>query len=241
MQHKHLLKKYFIPSLLFIGGICLGVLFIVFITNTFRIRTIEVFGVSTEERIIINKLLKQKSVFTMRSSQVKKIIEERFPSVEVKEVEIILPSTLVLRVKKEKPFAYLQTDHGYLVLSQKGTVLNKERSPERPSPYISFYQILHHSAYQMGQKIGFSTIIRALGFVSLLADEGYGVETVAIDSVDMIACKTKGFEVAFSQTRPVELQQHEVRQIVRQIKAGALRIDRLDLRFDKPVVQLPPK
>jgi hypothetical protein len=83
--------------------------------------------------------------------------------------------------------------------------------------------------------------MRTLGFISLLADEGYVVETVAIDSVDMIACKTKGFEVAFSQTRPVEQQQHEVRQIIRQIKAGALRIERLDLRFDKPVVQLPQK
>ena len=241
MQPKHLLKKYFIPSLLFIGGICLGVLFLVFMTNTFRITIIEVFGVSQEERVIINKLLKQKSVFTTRSSQVKEIIEKRLPSVEVKDIKIVFPSTLVLWVKKEKPFAYLQTDHGYLVLSKKGTVINKERSQEQPPPFISFHQILHHSSYQTGQKIGFSTIIMALGFISLLTDEGYAVETVAIDSVDMIACKTKGFEVAFSQTRPVELQQHEVRQIVRQIKAGALRIDRLDLRFDKPVVQLPPK
>ena len=67
------------------------------------------------------------------------------------------------------------------------------------------------------------------------------METVAIDSVDMIACKTKGFEIAFSQTRPVDLQIHEVRQIIRQIKVGALQVERLDLRFEKPVVQLPKK
>ena len=57
----------------------------------------------------------------------------------------------------------------------------------------------------------------------------------------MIACKTRGFEVVFSQSRPVDLQSHEVKQITRQIKVGALRIERLDLRFDKPVVKLPQK
>lgn len=212
-----------------------------FVTTLFRIQAIEVFGVTQAERITIIRLLKQKSILSIHPSQVKKEIEERFPSMEVKDVQILFPSTIILSVEKEKPFAYLQSDLGYFVLSKKGTILSKERSQDHPSPSIMFYQTLHHVAYQMGQKIGFSAIMRTLGFISLLADEGYVVETVAIDSVDMIACKTKGFEVAFSQTRPVEQQQHEVRQIIRQIKAGALRIERLDLRFDKPVVQLPQK
>ena len=241
MQHKHLLKKYFISSLLFIVGGCLGVLLLTSMTQVFRITNVEIFGVNQEERTIITKLLKQKSIFTTQLPQIKKIVMTRLPYIEVKEVHIQLPSTIVLSVVKEKPLAFLRTDHGYFVLSKKGTILKKERLDDKPAPFITFYQTPHQSEYQMGQKIGFSTIMKALGFITLLGGEGYTVETVAIDSVDMIACKTKGFEVAFSQTRSVELQQHEVRQIIRQIKAGALRIERLDLRFDKPVVQLPPK
>jgi hypothetical protein len=241
MQHKHLLKKFFIFSFLFIAGVLIGVSLLIFIKNTFCIQNIEVFGASQEEQVVIVKLLKQRSVFTTQPPLIKKIIETRFSYIKVKKVQIVLPSTIVISVEKEKPLAYLQTDYGYLVLSKNGTILKKVRSKETPFPFLIFYQKPHHSEYQMGQKIGFSVIMRTLGFISLLADEGYRVETVAIDSVDMIACKTKGFEVAFSQTRPIELQQHEVRQIVRQIKAGALQIVRLDLRFDKPVVHLPQK
>lgn len=241
MQHKHLLKKYFAPSLLFILGIVLGVASLMYIIRMFQISSIEVFGVGKEERDIINSLLIKRSLFTTQPSEIKKIIMTRFPALDVKEVQILLPSTLIISAVKEKPFAQLETDYGYLVLSQQARVIRKERSQEKPAPFITFYQTVHQSEYQVGQKIGYAGIEKALGFISLLQEEGYVVETVAIDSVDMIACKTKGFEVAFSQTRPVLLQQHEVRQIVRQIKAGALRIERLDLRFDKPVVQLPPK
>jgi hypothetical protein len=140
--------------------------------------------------------------------------------------------------KKETPLAYLQSTAGYLALSKTGNVLYKERSDDIPKPEISFYQPIHHTDYQAGEKVGFSALGRALQFILVMQDLGYGVETVAIDSVDMIACKTKGFEVIFSQTRPMEEQTHEVRQIIRQVKVGALRIRRVDLRFDKPVVQL---
>ena len=154
---------------------------------------------------------------------------------------VSFPNSLSLVVEDEKPLAYLRTDYGYLSLSGKGIILKKERAPDAPFPLISFYQIIHHSEYQVGQRIGFTAIKRVLLFITLLKDEGYQTETIAIDSVDMIACKTKGFVVIFSQSRAVQLQSHELRQIIRQLKTGALQVERLDLRFDKPVVQLSEK
>jgi hypothetical protein len=186
-------------------------------------------------------ILKNLSTLTTQESEIKRIITARFPTMRIINSEIRYPNKLLLTIENEKPLAYLRTDYGYLSLSKGGTVLKKERSTETPHPFITFYQIIHHTEYQVGQQVGFAAIERALLFVSLLADEGYQTETVAIDSVDMIACKTKGFEVAFSQSRGADLQTHELRQIIRQLKAGALRIERLDLRFDKPVVQLPKK
>lgn len=241
MRHKHLFKKYFIPSLLFLIGLVIGFFVLRLIDTSFRIRTVEVFGASLEERKTLLKLCKGLSTLTTQQTEIKNIVHTRFPTMEIQESKIQYPDTLVLVIQKEKPLAYLRTDYGYLTLSKKGIILMKERSREVPNPSISFYQTVHHSEYQMGQSIKFSAIDRALLFITLLRDLGYETETVAIDSIDMIACKTKGFEVAFSQTRPVDLQVHEVRQIVRQMRAGALRIARLDLRFDKPVVQLPKK
>ncbi|MCX6732653.1 MAG: hypothetical protein NTV98_03890 [Candidatus Roizmanbacteria bacterium] len=241
MPPKHLFKKYFIPSLLFILGICLGFFFLVYINATYRIQKIEAYGLTPDEQKTMVTLLKGVSTLTIQPSEISKIIQGRFPTIKVTESRIKFPNTLILVIEKEKPIAYLVTDYGYIALAKSGTIVMKERATEIPSPSINFYQTIYHSEYQMGQKIGFTAIERALTFISLLESEGYSVETVAIDSVDMIACKTKGFEVAFSQSRPIELQTHEVRQIIRQIKVGTLKAVRLDLRFDKPVVQLPQK
>ncbi|MCX6731014.1 MAG: hypothetical protein NTZ55_04145 [Candidatus Roizmanbacteria bacterium] len=241
MPHKHLFKKYFIPSLLFILGICIGFFLLVYINTTYRIQKVEVYGLTQDEKKTILTLVKGISTLTVQPAEISKTIHNRFPTIKVTESHIKFPDTIILVIEKEKPAAYLATDYGYIALAKSGTIVMKERTEEIPSPSIHFYQTIHHSEYQTGQKIGFTAIERALTFISLLESEGYSVETVAIDSVDMIACKTKGFEVAFSQSRPVELQTHEVRQIIRQIKVGTLKAVRLDLRFDKPVVQLPQK
>lgn len=222
-------------------GSALSFFILFFVVRLFQVQKVEVYGGSPEENKTLALLFKSQSTFTLQQSDIAKIVRTRFPTMEVKESRIQLPNSVFLVVEKDKPVAFLQTDYGYVALSDTGTVVQKERSDTIPNPVIHFYQTIHHSEYQMGQKVGFSAIQRALVFISLLSNEGYQTETVAIDSVDMIACKTKGFEVAFSQTRPIELQVHEVRQIIRQIKVGALRIGRLDLRFDKPVVQLPQK
>ncbi|MFH0773059.1 MAG: hypothetical protein V1922_01995 [bacterium] len=235
------MKKYFIHSLLFLAGSVIGFFLLLYVNSTFRIKKVEVFGSTKDESIVLSTFFKGVSTLTVQQAEINKIVHTRFPTMMVKESRIQFPSTLILVIAKELPFAYLKTDYGYLVLSKSGVIVQKERATDTPQPAITFYQTIHHTEYQTGQQIGFSAIERALIFIALLMDEGYKTETVAIDSVDMIACKTKGFEVAFSQSRPIDLQSHEMRQMSRQIKAGALRIVRLDLRFDKPVVQLPKK
>jgi len=241
MLHKHLFKKYFVPSVLFLLGAVLGIYILFTLDRTFRINKIDIQGVSQEEKNNLIRVLHGISSFSLQKSEIKKIISSRYPTMTVRESTLYYPNSLILVIEKEKPTAYLKTDKGYIALSKSGLVVLKERTEIIPSPSIIFYQPISHSEYQMGQYIGFMAVNRALIFISLLEDAGYQTETVAIDSVDMIACKTKGFEVVFSQTRSVDLQTNEVKQIIRQIKAGALRADRLDLRFEKPVVQLPKK
>ncbi len=242
MQLKHLLKKYCVISVLFIVGGVLGYYGIQSVDTLLRVKSVVVMGMPDRAvRSQIEVLYKGMSLVTLNSKTAHAILTNRFPTLSLGELRVQYPNTLIVMVSEEKPLAHLRSDVGYFVLSKTGTVLSKERSTEIPSPAITFFQTIHHLEYQTGQRVNYSAINRALEFIAVLEEMGYQTETVAIDSVDMIACKTKGFVVAFSQTRPVEIQSHEVRQIMRQIKAGALRIVRLDLRFDKPVVQLPKK
>lgn len=241
MLHKHLFIKYLTPSILFVVGAIGGFILLFYLNGLFRIQGVQTIGVSKSESNNIQRILKGRSSIFTSDDEIKKSIHARFPTFTISSTRYILPSTLVVVIEKEKQLAYIVTDVGYLVVSKQGTVLKKERAEDIPQPAVTFYQTIHHSSYQVGQKITYSAIQRALTFITILSELGYQTETVAIDSVDMIACKTRGFVVAFSQTRGVDLQSHEVRQIIRQIKVGALQIERLDLRFDKPVVQLPKK
>lgn len=241
MQHKHLFKIYSLSSLLFVCGFLIGFFLLFFMNRIFQVQHIYLIGGTSEEKVAITNMLKGTSTLLTSASQMSQTVSGQFPIFMIKDIHIQWPSTVSLIIEKRKSLAYLISDNGYFTLSKDGIILAKERSELIPSPSIRFYQTVHHLEYQKGQSIGFKAIKRALLFISLLEDVGFNTETVAIDSVDMIACKTKGFEVVFSQSRLVDLQSHELRQISRQIKAGALRIERLDLRFEKPVVQLPQK
>jgi len=241
MQQKRWFTKYFIPSILFLLGVLLGLASLNYFNSTFRFTAFDIQGGSETEKNNIISTLKHSKTFTASCDEISRNIHTRFPHLQVKTCTITYPNRLSLSIYKEAAFAYLKTDLGYITLSKNGIILAKERNTISPQPAITFFQTVPHTQYQVGEKITFSAIQRALYFLTLMDEVGYRVETVAIDSVDMIACKTKGFEVYFSQTRELRLQSNEVRQLVRQLKAGALKIVRLDLRFDKPVVQLPKK
>lgn len=241
MLHKHLFKKYFVTSFLFLCGAVGGFFLLSLVMSTFQLKRIDISGGTIAEKKALTHFLVGKSTLFISPDEIKKMIQMQYPTLRIKESRISYPNSLILVIYSELPLAYLISDKGYIALSKAGIVIKKERTVTVPSPAITFYQPVFHTQYQTGEEIGFSAIKRALSFIDLLQTEGYIVEGVAIDSVDMIACKTKGFEVAFSQSRPLDLQVHELRQIIRQVRVGALRIQRLDLRFDKPVVQLPQK
>lgn len=238
MPHIRLSKHSIARSALFVLGALIG-FFLLYRYNTIlHITSVSIIGGSKDEKKTIEAFLLKKNILFLSDRDVTEQVRSRFPALTVIQVEKSYPSSLTLTIRSEKPFASLVTDGGYMSLSEKGTVLKKVRDKTPPEPAIHFYQPVRHNEYQMGQVITYSQLQKTLVFIRALTDEGFRVETVAIDSVDMIACKTRGFTVAFSQKRDTELQKYELRQLVKQLKIGTLRVKRLDLRFDKPVVEL---
>lgn len=238
MPHIHLSKHSIARSLLFILGALVGFFLVYRYSTLLDVTSVSVIGASKEQKKVIAEFLLKKNMFFLNEKDVALQVRSRFPALTVVDIEKRYPGLLTLTIASEKPFAYLVTDNGYVSVSQKGTVLEKVRGKTTPEPAVNFYQPIRHNEYQMGQVVTYAQLQKALLFIRALTDEGFRVETVAIDSVDMIACKTRGFTVAFSQKRDTELQKYELRQLVKQLKIGTLRVKRLDLRFDKPVVEL---
>lgn len=238
MPRIRLSKHSIARSLLFILGACIGFFLLYRYNTVFDVTSVSVIGGNKEEKKAIHSLLIGKNILFLNDSDIALQVRARFPGLTVREVEKRYPNSVTLMIASEKPFASLVTDGGYLSVSQNGTVLQKVRGKTPPEPAVNFYQPIRHNEYQMGQVVTYAQLQKAFTFIRTLTDEGFRVETVAIDSVDMIACKTRGFTVAFSQKRDTDLQKYELRQLVKQLKIGTLRVKRLDLRFDKPVVEL---
>ncbi len=240
MPHKRSLPNLFVKIVLFVFGCCAGFFLVSYGANAFHIKTVEVSGMPDKEKAAVVSILKGQSTFFFNENQSRKIISSRIPALEDLTLTLYYPDKIVVYGHIAAPVAYLVSDEGYLTLSGQGIIIAKTRatSDELPKPAMYLYEIVHHNAYQAGQSIDYSSVKRALLFLRLLHDEGYSVERVDIDSVDMIACKEAGVDILFSQTKSIETQQNEFKQIAKQMKIGALRVVRLDLRFSKPVVEL---
>lgn len=238
MLRIHLSKQFYTRSFLFVCGAVLSFLGLYYFNSAYKIQKVLVVGSISNEKKVIETFFIKRNIIFLQNKEIINHISTRFPQLIIRNIEKQYPNVLILYLAVEKPFAFLKTDGGYLSVSQKGIVLQKERTTKVPDPIINFYQPIRHTEYQVGQVVSYSKLQKTLIFIQALIVEGYQVETVAIDSVDMIACKTRGFTVVFSQKRDTELQKYELRQLVKQLKIGALRVKRLDLRFDKPVVEL---
>jgi len=230
--------KHFVNTLLFIGGCCIGYILVFYLVTVFRVRVIEVYGIPQKETATIVSFLKGQSTLFLKQKDIQDQLTLRIPALDGFSMDLFYPDRVVIHARLDSPVIYVVSDEGYFSVSENGVILEKTRATTIPSPQVYLYQVVHHNAYQAGQRIGYLVIAKAITFVQLLRSEGYLAERVDIDSVDMIACNVKGIRIIFSQSKDIALQTHEFQLIAKQMRVGALRVAKLDLRFDKPVVEL---
>jgi cell division septal protein FtsQ len=236
-QLKNFLLQFITRFKYLLIGITVGLLIAYAAFYVFTYRTIQVSGVEAEDNALVRQAVKNQSVFLLHAQAIETKILSSIPVLKAVQVSIRLPDTVSLTVRYKKEFANVITDAGYLIVAEDGTVLKKVRG--KPDHGIAVHNNfpIRHLEYQRGQRITLRVIQRALQAIQVLSREELVVDSVDIDSVDMIACKTRTVVVMFSQTRDFELQSHEIRQILKRLRLGDLKIESVDLRFDKPIVR----
>jgi len=238
MQLKPLPRRFFIPSLFLTGGVLIGILLYYLFTVSYVYTHIMLKGLEQNETESITSSLSHKSVFLYSEARVKQLLYERIAGIKDVHIQIVLPNTIDIIVQKKSAFALIKTEGGYFVVAADGEIIQKTTNPPIQLPLISFFQPLRYLDYQRGQKIEFSAIKKALYFITIVESSGHLVDSVAIDSVDMIACKTRTVELIFSQSRSEKQQAHEIIQVLKRLQVGDLNVRRIDLRFNKPVLEL---
>jgi len=234
------LAKYLnkIKYIIFFLLICSVSFFIIlFIYNFFLIKNIQVESeknfLLTNKNEIINK-----SLLLLDTDKIgEKIIRENY-LVKTAKVEKIWPNNLKITVSLYEPCASLIVNNGFFNLSCDGRILQKSKNNIQYLPVINYYQKLNNNSFQTGDWIDYKDIRNVLFFINKLSGINLTVLTIDIKGQDMLVFNLiDGKQVIFSDIKDKDIQDYQLELIIKQFKIEGRNYKKIDLRFDKPIIQ----
>lgn len=235
-------KKFLIHSslvtvlaLTLIGGV-----FSAYVYSLCKVKTIKIEGVSKNTVLYGLEGIRDSSLFLLSVPITENLIKKSNPFISSVSVVKQYPQTVTLSIFLYEPFAFFQGDKGFFMISQDGHILKKIKSDEIDInlPIIHYFETLNFSSYVPGEKIDLKDVQMALNFLKEVKSQNMQVNTIDINGVDVIAFKLKDKEIVFSSGKDGEGQIYQLEQIIHQFRIQGKDFKKLDLRFNKPVLEL---
>ena len=225
----------------------IGVLFCVistavtfFLFNEWRVKIIKIEGIPKSTVLYGLENVKNTSLITLSPHAVEDRMKRSNPFIARIQVTKKYPQTLILAISTDEPLAYFESDSGYFSLSQEGKILSKLKGKENSMelPVIHYFEKLHFALYQPGDLLNYKDVDMALKMLKKMSGLGMKINTIDIDGVDMIGFSLKGKTIVFSSDKDIEPQIYQLEQIVHQFKIQGKDFKKLDLRFNRPILEL---
>lgn len=234
---KLLKSKLIILAILFIA---LGIAVFVFILDEWRVKIIKIQGISKETNIYGLENVKNVPLLILSAKSVEERMKKSNSFISRIQVVKKYPQTLILTISTEEPLAYFESDPGFFALSQEGKVLSKLKEIPSSSnlPVIHYFEKLHFASYQPGDLLKYKDINMTLKILKKMMGMGMKIITIDIDGVDMIGFRLKGKTIVFSSEKDISEQVYQLEQVVHQFKIQGTDFKRLDLRFNRPILEL---
>lgn len=150
------------------------------------------------------------------------------------------PNQLVISVRMAIPVAYLHQNDRYILLSDSGRILQKEVVKSRSLPTITYFELIPLLQEGVGENIDLRDILKALVIIKGVRVIGLVPDSVDIDSRNMVALQIGSKKIQFSLEKTEGAQLYQLERIIKQFKIEGKTYKRIDLRFDKPVVEFEP-
>lgn len=201
------------------------------------IKTIKIKGDQCNNNFIGADLLKEKTFLTIliNKEKIKKELESLNPQIRKIDLNFNSVNELFINISCFYPLAYIKQDGYFLYLSENGRILFKKKEPEKNLTAIDYYQKIPYF-YKTGDWLNFKDLKLALLMIKTLNDLGYKSQKVQIKSEDFIILYVDNKNIIFSSSKDDKRQKLELTEILKQFKIKGRDFQKLDLRFDKPVV-----
>jgi len=240
MSQNILLTKFLnkLKFFLFFSLLCLLFFSILFFINQFfLIKKVEL--ISDKKFLLANKdeLINKNLIFINQDKIAKKIILEN-SLLKTAVVDKVWPVTLKITVYFYDPMAALIVNKGFFNLSADGRILSKIKNGQPFLPIINYYQKLNSNSFQTGDWIDYKDIQQTLFFIDKLRQINLMPLTIDIKGQDMLVFNLNGDKkIVFSNKKEKELQDYQLEFIIRQFKIEGKEFKKIDLRFEKPVIE----
>lgn len=213
----------------FLGAILLSFL----IYKTLSVNTVELNGAQT---LIGLDQFNNKPLFLINSNIASQDLLAKNPMFESIEISPQYPNKLIITVTGSKKVGILKVSHGFYEISSTGKVLTKVRAKEGKLPVILLQQLLPYESYAVGQTMSNQEVTFSAYLLGKFAENNIPIDTVEMQGFDVVLCKGAGRTYVFSASKDKVTQFSDVAVIYRQFFVEGKKYNKIDVRFDKPVV-----
>ncbi|MBI2327203.1 FtsQ-type POTRA domain-containing protein [Candidatus Curtissbacteria bacterium] len=157
-------------------------------------------------------------------------IKNQYSCVDKVSLKREFPAKIVLDITVKKPVVKIEASN--LSLTEDGQIVQNDNQ-NLPTLYLP-----QNLKLQLGQKITDEIIVFALKLAMPLMKSDYNVQNIRIISnEDLAAYNQQGTIAIFSSKKSPDEQVDSLQQVLIVSKINSSKIAKIDLRFDKPVVE----
>lgn len=226
-----------------VGKIFVLIFFLTFISTViyffvkyFSVRSIEIESSENSPEVIGLTTLKNSNLIFLNEAKIEKSLLENNTNLKEIKLEKKYPNTLILKIKLNQPLAYLKLNQGYAAISENAKVIYKTKSEISNKTVIKYYQTFYYQQIQPNINLNFRDLEIALFFLKKLKDFDIKVDSIDINSLNMLVFNINQKKILFTSDRTKGDQSYELETLIKQFKIEAKDFKILDLRFNKPVV-----
>ena len=206
---------------------------ILLILTQFKVTRIEIDKQTScldSEKLLTDLELSQKFTFLISEQKIAEQIKQKYNCVSQIKIEKKLPSTIRVKVTLNEPILKIaETD---LALTQDGQVVKLLDNQKLPIVY-NIKQIKP----EIGQKITDDDLVFAINLATQLQSSDFIPAGIRfIDPNNIAVYNVNSMTAIFTPQKDVTLQVNSLQQVLSKAKIDAVKIDKIDLRFEKPIL-----
>ena len=207
------------------------------INSVLLVKTVVVIGSDSKVQLQGQEFFINKNILLLTGDEINTYLRKKNPTVESVKTEKKFPDRLIITMQTFKPIAMLEARGGYFFLGKDANIMKKQKENSLILPLIHLYQVPDYAAYSIGDLLDYSELKFCLFLLQKLKDMGMEIDTVDINSLSMIVLHQRDKEIFFSTEKDQKVQIYQLEIILKQFRIEGKDFKKLDLRFDKPVVE----